>query len=315
MLLGTISTEDDIRPRLALRIGQEHVLDVATAIDNAPADVNVSTTLKQHIENQEGEREGLAYLVEWATNLGDEDAKKVLLNEAEVHFHPVVPDATKFICVGKNYAAHLEELSRTELIKELPDEPTGFVKLNEVLSGHRGAVSRPNGITTFDYEPEVAFVISKPTYKATHENALEHVFGMTLFNDLTAREIQKREVRSGTRFWTAKNMPGFGPLGPWVATLDEVGDINDLDIECYVNGQRRMGYNTRDQINKLTDVIVHFSKYMPLHPGDIFAMGSAAGVAVGQPNADELFLKPGDTVDVVLEGVMTLSTNIIKEDD
>jgi 2-keto-4-pentenoate hydratase/2-oxohepta-3-ene-1,7-dioic acid hydratase in catechol pathway len=174
-------------------------------------------------------------------------------------------------------------------------------------------VARPDGITTFDYEPEVVFVIGKPTYKATYENALEHVFGMTLFNDLTAREIQKREVRSGTRFWTSKNMPGFGPLGPWVVTLDEVGDINDLDIECHVNGERRMRYNTCDQINKLADVVVHFSKYMPLHPGDLFAMGSAGGVAVGQPNAEELFLKPGDTVDVVLEGVMTLSTDIIEE--
>ncbi len=314
MQFGTISTNDNPHPRLALRIGQNQILDVEAVSDTADVSIPISNSLRGHIENRDIEHDAVTRLAVWAQELSPEEANRVFLDESNVRFHPPVPDPVKFICVGKNYAAHLDELARTELIAELPDEPTGFVKLNEVLCGHRSAVARPSGIVKFDYEPEVVFVIGKPAYKVAREDALDHVFGMTLFNDLTAREIQKREVRSGTRFWTAKNMPGFGPLGPWVATLDEIGDVNDLDIECHVNGERRMRYNTRDQIHKLTDIIAHFSRYMPLHPGDLFAMGSAAGVAVGQPNADELFLRPGDGVDVTLDGIMTLSTEITEEE-
>lgn len=313
MQIGTISTDSDPRPRLALRIAADRVLDVPRAAETSGISVEVSPTLRLHIARQDDERNGLQRLAEWASGLSAGEGGEAVLDVAEVRFHPPVPDPVKFICVGKNYAAHLDELTRTELIKELPDEPTGFVKLNEVMSGHDAEVARPKGIVKFDYEPEVVFVIGKPAYRVTSDRAMDHVFGLTLFNDLTAREIQKREVRSGTRFWTAKNMPGFAPLGPWVATLDEVGDINDLDIECRVNGEWRMDYNTRDQINKLPDIIEHFSRYLPLHPGDLFAMGSAAGVAVGQPNADELFLRPGDRVDVTLKGMMTLSTRIVEE--
>jgi 2-keto-4-pentenoate hydratase/2-oxohepta-3-ene-1,7-dioic acid hydratase in catechol pathway len=313
MQLGTISTNDNPQARLALRVGMDHVLDVQALSGTAGIDSPISTSLQLHIKNQENEREAVARLAAWANDLSQEEAANVLLHEKDVRFHPPIPDPVKFLCVGKNYAAHLDELARTELIAEMPDEPTGFVKLNEVLSGHRDAVARPKGIVKFDYEPEVVFVIGRPAYKVRREDALDHVFGVTLFNDLTAREIQKREVRSGTRFWTAKNMPGFGPVGPWIATLDEIGDVNDLNIECHVNGEQRMSYNTRDQIHKLADIVAHFSRYMPLHPGDLFAMGSAAGVAVGQPNADELFLRPGDSVDVTLDGVMTLSTEITEE--
>lgn len=314
MQIGTISTDDDPRPRLGVRIDAARVLDVSQAALASGKPVDVSPSLRQHIERLEAERGDLTRLEEWASSLETGDAGGAVLDVEDVQFHPPVPDPVKFICVGKNYAAHLDELTRTELIKEMPDEPTGFVKLNEVMSGHGAEVARPKGIVMLDYEPEVVFVIGKPAFRVKSADAMDHVFGVTLFNDLTAREIQKREVRSGTRFWTAKNMPGFAPLGPWVATLDEIRDINDLDIECRVNGEWRMGYNTRDQINKLPDIIEHFSRYLPLNPGDLFAMGSAAGVAVGQPNADELFLRPGDRVDVILKGMMTLSTNIIEEE-
>ena len=313
MQIGTISTERDPRRRLALRMDADRVLDVPRAADASGISVDVSPTLREYIKRLDTERSGLERLKEWASGLAAGDCGGAVVHTADVRFHPPIPDPMKFICVGKNYVAHLDELARTELINELPDEPTGFVKLNEVMSGHRAEVARPTGIVKFDYEPELVFVIGKPAFRVTSDRAMDHVFGLTLLNDLTAREIQKREVRSGTRFWTAKNMPGFAPLGPWIATLDEVGDIDDLDVECRVNDELRMDYNTCDQINKLPDVIEHFSRFLPLHPGDLFAMGSAAGVAVGQPNADELFLQPGDRVDVILKGVMTLSTRIIEE--
>lgn len=229
----------------------------------------------------------------------------------EVRLLAPLPDPGKFLCVGKNNRSHLEELARNQLIKEIPQEPTGFIKLNSVIVGDDAEVERPRGITTLDYEPELVFVIGRRAFRTPKAEALAHVAGITLTNDLSAREIQKREVASGTRFWTAKNMPGFGPVGPFLATMDEIPDPHDLWITCSVNGERRMRVHTGDVIFRIGDVIEHFSRWMPLDPGDMIAMGAPAGVAVGQPNADELYLKPGDCVEIAFEGAAPLRTHII----
>jgi len=229
-----------------------------------------------------------------------------------VRFRPPVPDAAKFLCVGKNYRTHLEELKRTDLIREIPAEPTGFVKLNACLAGHDEPVIRPPDVVHLDYEPELVFVIGKPAFRAGAEGAFDCVAGITLLNDLTCRDTQKREVASGSRFWTAKNAPGFGPLGPWIITMDEVPDPYDIWVTCRVNGELRMRVNTRDQIWKLPDILVHFSRLIPLEPGDMFSTGAPGGVAVGKPNALELFLKPGDVVECAFESPsMVLRTPIV----
>lgn len=234
-----------------------------------------------------------------------------LVAMSETELLPPIPDTGKFLCVGKNSRAHLEELRRTGLIKENPQEPTGFVKLNSCLVGHDARVARPEEILAFDYEPEMVFVIGRPAYRVARANALDYVAGVTLLNDLTAREIQKREVASGTRFWTAKNMPGFGPVGPWLITLDEVGDPQKLWITCAVNGEQRIRVNTSDHIFKIGDIVEHFSRYLPLEPGDMFSTGSPGGVAVGQANAEQLYLKPGDVIEVGIEGHAILRTFIV----
>ena len=142
-------------------------------------------------------------------------------------------------------------------------------------------------------------------------DAFGYVAGVTILNDLTCRDLQKREVASGSRFWTAKNIPGFGPLGPELITLDEIADPYDLWMTCSVNGEERMRVNTRDQIWKLPDIVEHFSRFIPIEPGDMFSTGAPGGVAVGKPNAAELFLKPGDVVECAIEGVATLRTYIV----
>jgi 5-carboxymethyl-2-hydroxymuconate isomerase/acylpyruvate hydrolase len=234
-----------------------------------------------------------------------------LLDEREIRFLPPIPDAEKFLCVGKNYRTHLEELKRTDLITETPQEPTAFVKLNSCLAGHNAKVARPDGVVALDYEPELVFVIGKRALGAKKKDALDYVAGVTILNDLTDRDAQKREVASGSRFWTGKNIPGFGPLGPEIVTLDEIPDPYDLWMTCSVNGEQRMRVNTRDQIWKLPDILEHFSRYIPIEPGDMFSTGSPGGVAVGKPNAAELFLKPGDVVECSIEGVATLRTYIV----
>jgi 5-carboxymethyl-2-hydroxymuconate isomerase/acylpyruvate hydrolase len=141
------------------------------------------------------------------------------------------------------------------------------------------------------------------------------VAGVTILNDLTCRDLQKREVASGSRFWTAKNIPGFGPLGPEIITMDEIGDPYDLWMTCSVNGEERMRVNTRDQIWKLPDILEHFSRHIPVEPGDMFSTGAPGGVAVGKPNAEELFLKAGDVVECSIEGIATLRTTIVAPGD
>ncbi len=225
-----------------------------------------------------------------------------------------IPDPSKFLCIGKNNRKHREELLANDMLNELPDEPTGFVKLHSTICGQDAEIERPDGITMLDYEPELVFVITKRAYRVAKADAMEHVGAITLFNDVSAREIQKREVASGSRFWTAKNMPNFSPIGPFVVTRDEVEDPDDLWVTCHVNGERRLRENTSDYIYKIGDIIEHFSRYMPLEAGDLVAMGAPKGVAVGQPNAEALYLKPGDKMEIAIEGLMSLRNTIIAPD-
>ena len=172
-------------------------------------------------------------------------------------------------------------------------------------------MARPQGIVRLDYEPELVFVIGRRALGVKKVDAMDYVAGVTILNDLTCRDLQKKEVASGSRFWTGKNIPGFGPLGPEIVTLDEIPDPYDLWMTCAVNGEERMRVNTRDQIWKLPEILEHFSRYIPIEPGDMFSTGAPGGVAVGKPNAAELFLKPGDVVECSIEGIATLRTTIV----
>ena len=134
------------------------------------------------------------------------------------------------------------------------------------------------------------FVIGKPAYMVKEKDAWDYVAGITILNDLTCRDTQKAEVASGSRFWTSKNAPGFGPLGPCIITMDEVPDPYDIWVTCSVNGEQRMRVNTSDQIWKLPRIIEHFSRLLPLQPGDMFSTGAPGGVAVGKPNAEDLYV-------------------------
>jgi len=239
------------------------------------------------------------------------DYSSLFINPAMITYLPPITDAEKFLCVGKNYRTHLEELKRTNLIKEIPQEPTSFIKLNSCLSGHEAKVVRPKGITRLDYEPELVFVIGKRALGAKKAEAMDYVAGVTILNDLTCRDLQLREVASGSRFWTGKNIPGFGPLGPEIITIDEIPDVYNLWMTCSVNGQERMRVNTVDQIWKISDILEHFSRFIPIEAGDMFSTGAPGGVAVGKENAEDLYLKPGDVVECAIDGISTLSTTIV----
>ena len=226
-------------------------------------------------------------------------------------FLPPIPDPSKFFCVGKNNRKHREELAANKMLTEVPNEPTGFIKLVSTMSGDGDEVAKPADITTLDYEPELCYVVGKRAHGVKKAEAMDYISGFTLMNDVSAREIQKREVASGSRFWTAKNMPGFAPVGPWILTMDEVADTENLWVTCDVNGKQRLRSNTGDYLYKIADVLEHFSRYVVFEPGDLIAMGAPSGVAVGQPNAAELYLQPGDDMVISFEGLMSLRTRIV----
>ncbi|NJD88682.1 MAG: fumarylacetoacetate hydrolase family protein [Betaproteobacteria bacterium] len=307
MRLVTYSVGPAGPARAGVRVGHR-ILDIeaASRVNGEPLPASVKALLAAG----RGAMSRVQALVKAATT-GAKSFSHALHEERAVRLLPPVPDADKFLCVGKNYRQHLDELVKSDLLKEIPQEPTAFVKLNSCLVGQDAKVARPAGIVRLDYEPELVFVIGRRALGVKKVDAMDYVAGVTILNDLTCRDLQKREVASGSRFWTAKNIPGFGPLGPEIVTMDEIADPYDLWMTCSVNGQERMRVNTRDQIWKLPDILEHFSRYIPLEPGDLFSTGAPGGVAVGKPNAAELFLKPGDVVECSIEGIATLRTTIV----
>jgi acylpyruvate hydrolase len=296
-------TEGSSKPRFGIVRG-DNIIDVVAAADALHRAVP-ATTVKIAMTSGAST---IAALEELAVAA---ERAKLLRPIAGLKFLPPIPDPSKFFCVGKNNRKHREELAANKMLTEIPNEPTGFIKLVDTMSGDGDEVVKPADITTLDYEPELCYVVGKRAHGVKKSDAMQYISGFTLTNDVSAREIQKREVASGSRFWTAKNMPGFAPVGPFILTMDEVADTDNLWVTCDVNGKRRLRSNTSDYLYKISDVLEHFSRYVVFEPGDLIAMGAPSGVAVGQPNPEELYLKPGDDMVIAFEGLMSLRTKIV----
>ena len=295
-------------PRIGVRVGHR-VLDIeaASRVDGEP----LPSSMKALLREGRGKLSRVQALAKAAQSQAGRFSG-AMFEERAIRFLPPVPDPDKFLCVGKNYRAHLEELKKHDLIKEMPGEVTGFVKLNSSLVGHEAKIVKPAEVAHLDYEPELVFVIGRRALGVSpDDDPWDYVAGVTVLNDLTDRDMQKREVASGSRFWTSKNAPGFGPVGPEIVTIDEIADPYDLWMTCSVNGEERMRVNTRDQIWKMNDILAHFSRTIPLEPGDMFSTGAPCGVAVGKADAEALFLKPGDVVECSIEGISTLRNTIV----
>jgi acylpyruvate hydrolase len=302
MRLATF-TDATLEPRFGVVRG-EKVFDVV-ALAGLFGKSIPATSVKDAVTSGPKALDALTKLVDLA------ESREVYRPISAVRFLPPISDPSKFFCVGKNNKKHRQELAANKMLTEVPNEPTGFIKLVSTMSGDGDAVVKPDDITTLDYEPELCYVVGKRAHGVKKADAMDYISGFTLTNDVSAREIQQREVASGSRFWTAKNMPGFAPVGPFILTMDEVPDTDNLWVTCDVNGKRRLRSNTGDYLYKIADVLEHFSRYVVFEPGDLIAMGAPSGVAVGQPNAEELYLKPGDDMVIAFEGLMSLRTRIV----
>ena len=219
---------------------------------------------------------------------------------ADITFLPVIPQPNKVLCAGVNYRAHAAEVGR-----ELPKQPSMFVRFPDTLIGHDGQMIRPTVSDNFDFEGELALVIGKPGRHIKPEHALDHVAGYTCFVDGSVRDYQKFSVTSG------KNFPDTGPLGPWLVTTDEIPDPGELTLTTRLNGQQVQHSPTNMLIYSIPQIIAFCSDFTALSAGDVIATGTPEGV--GHSRKPPLWMKAGDTLEVEITGIGTLRANIANE--
>ncbi|NKI18680.1 fumarylacetoacetate hydrolase family protein [Spongiibacter sp. KMU-166] len=208
-------------------------------------------------------------------------------------FGSCISGVGKIICVGLNYVDHASESGFVA-----PKEPVLFMKASTSLCGAFDNVEMPVGGEKLDYEVELGVVIGKTAKNVSVENAAAHIGGYCVFNDVSERAFQLE----GTGQWLkGKSCDTFGPCGPWLVTPDEVKDISNLDLQLTVNGELRQTANTRDMIFGVPELISYISRFMTLQPGDLIASGTPAGVALGMK--PPVYLKPGDTMELSIEGL------------
>ncbi|TDI14341.1 MAG: FAA hydrolase family protein [Acidobacteria bacterium] len=218
---------------------------------------------------------------------------------SEVRLRPPVPDAGKVICVGLNYVDHAEEQGRT-----LPETPLLFAKASSALTGPHDDVVIPQGITHVDYEAELACVVGKGGRDIPQEQALEHVAGYMVLNDVSARKLQSSE----RQWFRAKSMDTFAPCGPALITTDEIPDPHALDISLELNGEVRQSSNTRNLHFRVDYLLAYLSRTMTLEPGDILSTGTPGGVGIYSD--PPVFLKDGDEMVTRIQGLGELRNRV-----
>jgi acylpyruvate hydrolase len=233
------------------------------------------------------------------TLIGECRERGALVPLSRAKLNPPVLSPSKILAVGLNYASHAAEQNA-----KLPEFPLVFSKCTTALIGPGDHIRLPRISDQIDYEAELAVVIGKEGSSISADRAMDYVAGYTIMNDVTARDIQRRE-----RQWTrAKGLDTFAPCGPWLVTKDEVPDPHSLRVELRVNREVRQSANTSDLIFKIPQLIEFISQDLTLKPGDIISTGTPSGVGVfRQP---PVFLKPGDQIEIEIEGIGTLSNQV-----
>lgn len=200
---------------------------------------------------------------------------------------------SKIVCVGMNYAAHAAETGA-----EPPGEPVIFMKATSAIVGPFDDIVLPRDSEKTDWEVELAVVIGKRASYVTEDEAMRHVAGYVLHNDVSERAFQ---IERGGQWVKGKSADTFAPLGPWIATADEVPDPHDLRLWLKLNGETVQDSTTADFIFNLPQCISYISRFMTLLPGDVISTGTPSGVGLGmRPNR---YLKPGDTVELGIDGL------------
>jgi acylpyruvate hydrolase len=275
----------DHREHIGLQL-ETQILDLSRVSDDLPTDMKKFLALGEKAFAQANEAlESIKE--EW------------LLNETDVTLLAPLPRPDKILCIGHNYAGHIG-IGKTEL----PEYPNLFSKTVNTITGHNGHILIPPASTQVDYEAELMAIIGRRAYQVSESEAETCIAGYTIFNDVSARDYQKRT----SQWMLGKCFDTFGPMGPALVTADEIPDPYILDLELTVNGMPQQRVNTRDMIFSVPYLIEYISQVMTLEVGDVIATGTPSKL----PEAAEAkrFLQSGDVVEITIEKLGRLRNTV-----
>ena len=206
----------------------------------------------------------------------------------------------KIICVGMNYKSHIKEQDG-----RFPDKPVLFCKANTCIIKNNESIICPDEVHELDYEVELAVIAGSKMKNIKPEDVVDYIYGYTIINDVTARDLQKREEQ----WFRAKSFDTFGPIGPEIILKDEIDDVQNLNLKSFVNGELRQDSSTSDMIFKVYDLISFISYSITIEPGDLIATGTPAGVGVFMKTKS--FLKSGDEIVCEIEKIGRLVNKVV----
>ncbi len=304
MKLAQFRTNDSNQQRAGVLLG-DAICDIAEfaratkSKSSAVSDWLLSTTSTLEIISRGPE--ALAEIAALFSNLGESSERTAVVAHRveEVEFLPAV-NPSKILAIGRNYSDHALEGGA-----EPPKAPMIFNKLPSSLSAHEAPIVLPAITDKVDYEAELAVVIGRRAKQLSEDEALDYVFGYTLMNDVTAREIQR-----GDGQWTrGKGLDTFAPLGPFITTRDEIPDVHNLSIEGLLNGEVMQTSNTGRMIFNIPFLVSYISQGITLEPGDVISSGTPEGV--GAFRKPPVWLKAGDIFEVRVEKLGTLRNAVV----
>lgn len=311
MRLVTFQSDQEQRPGLVVDDGTILDLPQACSIAQQRRSIDQDLTIPERvldvIAGEERQRLACETVLRQAR---DGDLAAACLSASDISLKAPIPRPAKNVfCVGSNYRAHVTESSRAQQKQDkVPTLPVFFTKPPTAVIGQGDTIRLdPNVSVKIDYEVELGVVIGKAGRNIQASSAIQHIFGFTIINDVTARDLQRRH---GGQFLKGKGLDTSCPMGPVIVTLDELANFENLGISLSVNGETRQDGNTRDLIFPIARLLESLSEGMTLEPGDILATGTPSGVgyAMDPPN----FLKDGDVVVCEVEGIGQL-TNIVRD--
>ena len=256
----------------------------------------VPLTLKGLIENGAGALETIEELLEKACR---KNIKNVSAPLSAVSLKTPIPLPPKIICLGLNYFDHAAETN-----SKVPEEPVIFMKPHTAITGPNQKIMKPNFVKELDYEGELCIVVGKTAKNVSEVEAKKHIFGYTVFNDVSARDFQFKDGQ-----WTrGKSFDTFAPTGPCITTENQLKNTDNLTIRTWVNGELRQNGTTRNMVFNVSQIVHHLSRIMTLEPCDIIATGTPAGV--GHVMKPPRYLNDGDVIRIEIEGIGILENSV-----
>ena len=221
---------------------------------------------------------------------------------ADIDYLPTITDPAKIMCVGLNYKAHQEETGRGG-----EGYPTIFVRFADAQMGHNAPMVRPLESTSLDFEGEIALIIGKAGRRIKPADAMSHVAGFSIYNDGSVRDYQ----RQTSQFTPGKNFASTGGFGPWMMTMDEVGDLDAMEITTRLNGEVMQNATSDLLVHGFAEILEYCSTFVELKPGDVLVTGTPGGV--GAARKPPVFMDEGDLIEVEVKPIGTLSNPVVAE--